>query len=217
MPGDLVFIYESGSGRTAVRTYLDGTMKKVPCRQGRGGIVALVRVTEPAYQPEDAHPESYTDGSTVWWRYYAPTESVNSAGFIPRVQAAAILGYSERYVFRGFGEGHSGLGQIPEDVFNRLFAAFVASGEAAERERIGRAQQSRFGPGGEGPEHLALKRRICSDPASALPERSREAFLLQRQHGLSYGEIAATMGISVSTVEKHMIRALAALREALAS
>jgi RNA polymerase sigma-70 factor (ECF subfamily) len=50
-----------------------------------------------------------------------------------------------------------------------------------------------------------------------LPERSREAFLLQRQHGLSYGEIAATMGISVSTVEKHMIRALAALREGLAA
>jgi RNA polymerase sigma-70 factor (ECF subfamily) len=50
-----------------------------------------------------------------------------------------------------------------------------------------------------------------------LPERSREAFLLQRQHGLSYGEIAATMGISVSTVEKHMIRALAALRAGLAA
>jgi RNA polymerase sigma-70 factor (ECF subfamily) len=50
-----------------------------------------------------------------------------------------------------------------------------------------------------------------------LPERSREAFLLQRQHGLSYGEIAATMGISVSTVEKHMIRALRALREAIGS
>lgn len=46
---------------------------------------------------------------------------------------------------------------------------------------------------------------------------SREAFLLQRQHGLNYSEIAQVMGISPSTVEKHMIRARKALREALSS
>lgn len=52
---------------------------------------------------------------------------------------------------------------------------------------------------------------------SRLPERAREAFLLQRQHGLSYAEIAEVMRISISTVEKHMIRALQALREALSA
>jgi RNA polymerase sigma-70 factor (ECF subfamily) len=50
-----------------------------------------------------------------------------------------------------------------------------------------------------------------------LPERPREAFRLQRQHGLNYSEIAQVMGISPSTVEKHMIRALKALRETLSS
>jgi RNA polymerase sigma-70 factor, ECF subfamily len=45
----------------------------------------------------------------------------------------------------------------------------------------------------------------------ALPERAREAFLLQRQHGLTQSEIADAMEIAVSTVEKHLARAMAEL------
>src|SRR5690606_19301955 len=44
-----------------------------------------------------------------------------------------------------------------------------------------------------------------------LPERRRAVFLLHRVDGLRYGEIAARLGISVSSVEKHMIKALAHL------
>jgi RNA polymerase sigma-70 factor (ECF subfamily) len=51
---------------------------------------------------------------------------------------------------------------------------------------------------------------------AALPDRTQEAFVLLRQHGLSYAEIAATMEISVKTVEVHVSRALRALREHLA-
>jgi RNA polymerase sigma-70 factor (ECF subfamily) len=51
---------------------------------------------------------------------------------------------------------------------------------------------------------------------SVLPDRVREAVVLQRQHGLSYAEIAGVMGISVSTVEKHIIAALKALRKSIA-
>jgi RNA polymerase sigma-70 factor, ECF subfamily len=47
----------------------------------------------------------------------------------------------------------------------------------------------------------------------ALPGRAREAFLLQRQHGLTQVEIADAMGIAVSTVEKHLARAMAELKE----
>jgi RNA polymerase sigma-70 factor, ECF subfamily len=50
-----------------------------------------------------------------------------------------------------------------------------------------------------------------------LPERSREAYLLHRQHGMSYAEIAEVMGVSVRTVENHIARALRGLREALAA
>jgi RNA polymerase sigma-70 factor (ECF subfamily) len=50
-----------------------------------------------------------------------------------------------------------------------------------------------------------------------LPNRAREAYVLSRQHGLSYAEIAEAMGISSKTVEIHLGRALKALREDLSA
>jgi RNA polymerase sigma-70 factor (ECF subfamily) len=50
---------------------------------------------------------------------------------------------------------------------------------------------------------------------SSLPDRCRQVFTLNREHQLSYREIAGTLGISVKTVEVHMGRALAALRRQL--
>lgn len=44
-----------------------------------------------------------------------------------------------------------------------------------------------------------------------LPERRRAVFVLHRFDGLRYGEIAKRLGISLSSVEKHMIKALAHL------
>lgn len=49
-----------------------------------------------------------------------------------------------------------------------------------------------------------------------LPERTREVFLLNRDGGLSYREVAVRLGVTVKTVEFHMGRALASLRERLA-
>lgn len=51
---------------------------------------------------------------------------------------------------------------------------------------------------------------------AALPPRCREAFLLHRQHGRSYAEIAAVMGISTRTVEVQIGKALRLLRARLA-
>jgi RNA polymerase sigma-70 factor (ECF subfamily) len=42
----------------------------------------------------------------------------------------------------------------------------------------------------------------------SLPERTRTVFVLRRLEGYSYREIAAHLGISVSAVEKHLVRAL---------
>ncbi len=47
----------------------------------------------------------------------------------------------------------------------------------------------------------------------ALPPRTREAFLLTREHGLTYAEAAATMGIASKTVMTLIGRALATLRK----
>ena len=48
-----------------------------------------------------------------------------------------------------------------------------------------------------------------------LPEKYRRTFEMSRVEGKTYSEIAATQGIAVSTVEKHIIRALKFLRENL--
>jgi RNA polymerase sigma factor (sigma-70 family) len=45
--------------------------------------------------------------------------------------------------------------------------------------------------------------------------KTRDVFLMHRLDGLSHGEIAARLGISVSAVEKHMISAVAAMAGAL--
>jgi RNA polymerase sigma factor (sigma-70 family) len=42
----------------------------------------------------------------------------------------------------------------------------------------------------------------------ALPERTRTVFILRRLEGLKFQDIASRLGISVSAVEKHMVRAI---------
>lgn len=58
--------------------------------------------------------------------------------------------------------------------------------------------------------------KLVDSTIRALPDRCREAFDLSRAHGLTHAEIAHVMGISVSTVEKHVVRAVAELRDAIA-
>jgi RNA polymerase sigma-70 factor, ECF subfamily len=50
---------------------------------------------------------------------------------------------------------------------------------------------------------------------SDLPERRREIFILSREQGLKYREIADQLGISIKTVETQMGQALKELREKL--
>jgi RNA polymerase sigma-70 factor, ECF subfamily len=78
-------------------------------------------------------------------------------------------------------------------------------------------------PGVAGPATLADAQVEAGELARAveaaiarLPERGREALVLHRKHGLSYAEVAATMGISPRTVEVHIRRAFVALRTELA-
>ena len=55
---------------------------------------------------------------------------------------------------------------------------------------------------------VAVRRAVAE-----LPDRCREVFELSRMRGLKYSEIAASLGISVKTVEAQMGKALRLMRE----
>ena len=48
-----------------------------------------------------------------------------------------------------------------------------------------------------------------------LPDRQKQVYLLHREEGLTYPEIAEQLGISKNTVENHMVKALKYLRQNL--
>jgi RNA polymerase sigma factor (sigma-70 family) len=53
--------------------------------------------------------------------------------------------------------------------------------------------------------------RAASAALESLPERTRTIFILRRIEGMRHKEIAVRLGISVSTVEKHVVLALEAI------
>jgi RNA polymerase sigma factor (sigma-70 family) len=73
------------------------------------------------------------------------------------------------------------------------------------------------GPDSITPERHALARAELAHLAAAvrtLPERTRRVFALSRFEGKSQREIAAVLGVSSTTVEKHLGRALDRLHDA---
>lgn len=69
------------------------------------------------------------------------------------------------------------------------------------------------------PEDAALSKEKVSatlDAIRALPEQVRRAFVLSRFEGKTYRDIAATLGVSESSVEKYIIAALRSVRAAVA-
>lgn len=61
------------------------------------------------------------------------------------------------------------------------------------------------------PEQTAIDRdelRRLAEAIAAMPGQTRQAFILQRVHGLAQREIAARMRLSESTVEKHIARGI---------
>ena len=68
------------------------------------------------------------------------------------------------------------------------------------------------------PERVLLGRETLNEvilAIEALPPRTRQAFVMHRFEEMKYGEIAGLMGISASSVEKHIMRALRHLTIAL--
>jgi RNA polymerase sigma-70 factor, ECF subfamily len=67
------------------------------------------------------------------------------------------------------------------------------------------------------PANLELEYNELSDKfnevVNNLPERQKEVYLLHKEEGLKYHEIAEQLHISINTVENHMSRALKTIRE----
>lgn len=83
-------------------------------------------------------------------------------------------------------------------------------------EVTARSQQDTAGI--DGPDRSAAAREeigILERALASLPSRAKRVFLLNRLDGCSYDEIALRLRVSVSTVEKDMIRALRACRRSL--
>ena len=56
---------------------------------------------------------------------------------------------------------------------------------------------------------------LLSDAVRDLPEKCRQVFILYRGHGLTMRQVAARLGISEKTVEKHIARAMIQCRKRL--
>ncbi len=131
-------------------------------------------------------------------------------------------------------------GDIVQDVFIRVFAAgtrgsdeadrrvlYVAARNAAiDHNRIASGRQSVMAAllpeqivASQAPEDNALESReaiAALDRALAeLPPRSRDVFIGRRVHGETNAQIARRLGISVSAVEKHLLRAMQHCRRAV--
>ena len=65
--------------------------------------------------------------------------------------------------------------------------------------------------------HVAAERDLQAVQAALhrLPNQCQRAFVLSRVHAKTYAEIAEELGVSVSTVEKYLIRVLRFLRSEL--
>lgn len=107
---DLVFIYETRTGRT-----LKNGRKYAP---GRQGVVALVRTLTPILETNE-EPEKYADGSVLCWKWQARAQ-VKELGFCSHDDVCRILRYSQNWTLRGFGDQHSGLKRIDEETYKAL-------------------------------------------------------------------------------------------------
>lgn len=117
---------------------------------------------------------------------------------------------------------HARAGEQPvENVERYLFR--VAAHVLARRHRDASPRHFEDLEGFEPAEDISPERILIGKQAlarlgvalAALPPKTREAFILHRYEEMTYAAIARRLGISVSGVEKLIIRALRNLREAV--
>jgi RNA polymerase sigma-70 factor (ECF subfamily) len=159
------------------------------------------------------------------YREYAPALVRYAAGLLADADAAADVvlevfwaAWSRRAALTPFPPGRAyWYRAVKHRVFNLV-----------ARERTRSRAHDAWGAASDGvtdPEQDASERERRRDDdvvherlalaVRALPPRTREVLLLQREHDLSYREVGEILGISELTVKTHVARALRTLREQL--
>ena len=171
--GDFVFVYESRTGRTAVRRTIEGAEQRVKCLTGREGLILIGRAMSSFHIEPDSKPEIYVDGTSIWWRWYVPLVVLSRSGFVPRKEVNRVLGYKSTFNFRGFGEVHSGLKKITKTEYDELIVLFRNYNPLTlpvYSLRRTRGKISKGGSGIESKDHLDLKEYIANNPSLILGE-----------------------------------------------
>jgi hypothetical protein len=101
--GDIVFIYETKTGRREVG--------RPPRYTGCQHIVTIAEVIAPV-APTGAPTSNYTDGSSLTWGYSVDTKNICSHGRVSQHDTNIVLDYAADYNFHGFGVQHSGVREI---------------------------------------------------------------------------------------------------------
>ena len=167
---DIVFIYQSKTGRRRViNNESEGKKKKIPRMVGRQGVIAIMEVKRLLKSLPDLYFEKYEDGTSIEWLRYAILKTVNLEGFISRERLCQILGYKSKYFFRGYGKLHSGLKELDQSTADTIIEEFKKNCPA-DKQKPKKHTGGFKGGGGEGPEHLELKRLVMNEPSTVLGE-----------------------------------------------
>jgi hypothetical protein len=167
--GDLIFIYQSLNGRDRIETYISGKKKVIKSTLGKMQVISLVRATSPIKNDSTIDEIEYVDGSKIRWSWYADTEHVSTNGFASLEDVNRVLGYSQNYNLRGFGDKKSGLKKLTKKQFDELLKIFNSNSNKKPRKK--KVTTSTYGGlGGESEEHKKLKNKIAKNPSKYLNE-----------------------------------------------
>jgi len=175
---DLIFVYQSQSGRDIIVKDIKGNKIKIKSLNGAMQVVSLVRATTPIIQDNTIKETQYADGTKIRWNWYAETEHVSSNGFIPLKDVTRILGYSPNYNLRAFGDRKSGLKKLTKKQFDELLKVF--NGNSSKLAIKSKTNLNGIqGLGGESDEHKNLKNMVASDPSKYLKEEGLKTFKVE--------------------------------------
>ncbi|MGO2234691.1 sigma-70 family RNA polymerase sigma factor [Marinomonas sp.] len=111
-------------------------------------------------------------------------------------------------------------GKVPPTEYARQYLTRIAKGLVVDQYRRWRIEQAYLESISHLPEeyHASPEKRFevmetlihIDTLLHKVPEKARQAFLLRKLEGLSYSEISLELGVTISSVEKYIAKALQA-------